>query len=692
MLTMAQAVEVIERALRPFAGKPGAKTLAALGVVREIDRLAVRRAIYTTLRGLGYEVKGAPLVIEGSTTVWSLAKVLVAKSRKVRAKDAVRRIGGGGMEHRPIGSSVFEKGGSAVSGGRRSESAGGLRLSLHPGGNLATLGNGGGVRSPRPGWNLPDVPVQKTVVKKVVAKKAVAAKKAVSKAVASTVTVTATPHVEFGEEPTKGTRYPLEVFLNQEAAEAGSEVQGVAVTVPSSVKSCRIEVWADASSHFVVEGLGSDSHVMLSVKTGVSDRLPCVLRMLGGAKAEKAKGLPMFVAFFLRYNGRPCGKVMRYLEMVDGRLRWRLKPEPAIRAVAGALLPRSETAAALVVEHGARRADIAVEVLRTEANDGRQFRLHCVTKQGEWTGAWNLPMATSDLVNAYVESVMDTEEGGLVAALDGAGLNLWKALKNNAPAAAKLIVDALAAGAKTMSVISEEAFIPWELMVPELTDKDRSLGTRLQLGRWVTGEYIAPPQRIPMQTGYIVAPTTSSLKSLAGEVKFLKKQLHPGVEVRPANRVGLNKELGKKARDVVHFICHGKSEVLQKLILEGTDELDSSAVLGMRGVRKGFTARPLVFLNACEVGGQRLSLDGAGGFAHAFIELNAAAVVAPLWAVEDEAAGLVTTSFYTDVLKGVPLAKALQRIRQRAYSEGATMDSFAAYCLYGDPLAVAVTE
>jgi CHAT domain-containing protein len=109
-------------------------------------------------------------------------------------------------------------------------------------------------------------------------------------------------------------------------------------------------------------------------------------------------------------------------------------------------------------------------------------------------------------------------------------------------------------------------------------------------------------------------------------------------------------------------------------------------------VRKGFMARPLVFLNACEVGGQRLSLDGAGGFANAFIELNAAAVVAPLWAVEDVAAGLVTRSFYKDVLKGVPLAKALQRIRQRAYSKGATMDSFAAYCLYGDPLAVAVTE
>jgi hypothetical protein len=229
----------------------------------------------------------------------------------------------------------------------------------------------------------------------------------------------------------KGTRYPLEVYLDQQAAEAGSVVQGVAVTVPASLKSCRIEVWADVSSHFVMEGLGADSHVMLSVKTGVSDRLPCFLRMVGGTKAETAKGLPMFVTFFLRYKGRPCGKVMRYLEMVDGRLRWELKQALPMSAVAEGLPPRSGRVAAMVVEHGARRADIAVEVVRTEANDGRQFRLHCVTKQGEWTGAWDLPMATSDLVKAYMESVMDTEEGGLVAALDGAGLNLWKALKNS---------------------------------------------------------------------------------------------------------------------------------------------------------------------------------------------------------------------------------------------------------------------
>jgi CHAT domain-containing protein len=87
-----------------------------------------------------------------------------------------------------------------------------------------------------------------------------------------------------------------------------------------------------------------------------------------------------------------------------------------------------------------------------------------------------------------------------------------------------------------------------------------------------------------------------------------------------------------------------------------------------------------------------LALDGVGGFANSFIELGASAVVAPLWPVEDKAAVEATTSFYTEALKGKPFAKALTTIRKRAYEGSQPRDSFAAYCFYGDPLAVGVTN
>jgi hypothetical protein len=134
MLTMAQAIEVVGRALRPFAKKPGVKTLAALGVVRGGDRLMVRRVIDAELRGLGFEINAALLVIEGSSTVRSLAKVLVAKSTKLGAagRNEDRGDRWRKMEHRPIVSPVFEDAGAG--GG-----PGGIRwtgerlLSLHQG-------------------------------------------------------------------------------------------------------------------------------------------------------------------------------------------------------------------------------------------------------------------------------------------------------------------------------------------------------------------------------------------------------------------------------------------------------------------------------------------------------------------------------------------------------------------------------
>jgi CHAT domain-containing protein len=100
-----------------------------------------------------------------------------------------------------------------------------------------------------------------------------------------------------------------------------------------------------------------------------------------------------------------------------------------------------------------------------------------------------------------------------------------------------------------------------------------------------------------------------------------------------------------------------------------------------------FKGGPLAFLNACEVGGQVSALDGVGGFANSFIQLGASAVVAPLWAVQDKAAFCVTQTFYPQALKGVPFAKIMQQIRTKAYDE--VIDSYAAYCFYGDPMASA---
>jgi CHAT domain-containing protein len=234
-------------------------------------------------------------------------------------------------------------------------------------------------------------------------------------------------------------------------------------------------------------------------------------------------------------------------------------------------------------------------------------------------------------------------------------------------------------------------------MVPNSTPYDAGdpLGITLQMGRWITGRYIAPPQKVRLQSLFVISPTTSELTCADDEVKFLletlKERWTPGDRLSPATVSGINKGLEASSRDVLHFVCHGESGVLQTLILETPEKLTSAMVLALKGFLSAFKSHPLVFLNACKVGGLTPGLDGVSGFATSFMKLGSSAVIAPLWAVQDKAALQVATVFYNAIFTGIPFARVFQEIRKRAYSGDAPLDSYAAYCFYGDPLAVAVT-
>jgi len=156
-----------------------------------------------------------------------------------------------------------------------------------------------------------------------------------------------------------------------------------------------------------------------------------------------------------------------------------------------------------------------------------------------------------------------------------------------------LIWNALEKSARTMSVISEEPYIPWELMVPykTLPNPRKPLGVELQLGRWITGNYKSATQHIPMKSAYIISPKTSGLASAALEVAFLTQQLKPqfdpGAPVSPTIFDGVDEGLAGPPRNVVHFVCHGKSAALQTLDLDAPDTLDCSQVRTLKGFSGG---------------------------------------------------------------------------------------------------------
>jgi CHAT domain-containing protein len=168
--------------------------------------------------------------------------------------------------------------------------------------------------------------------------------------------------------------------------------------------------------------------------------------------------------------------------------------------------------------------------------------------------------------------------------------------------------------------------------------------------------------------------------------------------VDPVSVEVLDSTLAEQPVALLHFVCHGKEvpeEAEQVLFLEeregALEELSVTMAKGLRGLKEILDrGRPLVFLNACELAGQVPALVSARGFAPAFLGLGARAVVAALWSVDDGVAFRVAVRFYRKLVRD-PLARpaeVLRELRARAYG-GATagVDSYAAYCFYGDPLA-----
>ena len=328
-------------------------------------------------------------------------------------------------------------------------------------------------------------------------------------------TIECTPQMEIQTELIQKKAYRMRVFVNRGPIAEGSEVERVRVEVPHDLREFPLQVWLDCSSHFDVEDVSDPPIVKVNTETATSDELGFTLKVL--TTTDKS---PMFVSAFFRYNGRPSGKITRFLEWADDVLRWKKfavaeetadQDEMWKEFLTGSegreeevVLPNADAEPSVAVETEGIPADIRVEVLRAKVNNGKDFTLKCYTPQGKWEGDWNLPMVSKDLVNTYMKNFMADKGEARIASLEGAGMDFWDALPDDE--VRELLLLALEKGAHTMSVISEEPYIPWELIVPyrDLDNTRKPLSVELQMGRWITGNYQAARQRISLKSVPVV--------------------------------------------------------------------------------------------------------------------------------------------------------------------------------------------
>jgi len=244
---------------------------------------------------------------------------------------------------------------------------------------------------------------------------------------------------------------------------------------------------------------------------------------------------------------------------------------------------------------------------------------------------------------------------------------------------------------KTIQFITDEPFVPWELMRPRDGDDTLDfLGIQHAVGRWVLTESCRMEQELDVE----------HIAVFASDYKGTGQNPLPGALEEREHLVG---RWGAQASDVevdpileffrnggpqvAHFACHGEVDTadpdLSKLLTVPSGELIPADLDGLDESHIG-DCKPLVFLNACELGGAGNVLSVVGGWPKSFTRAGAAAFIGTLWAVNDEEAHEIGKEFYDRAFDDAAptVGEVMQAIRAQWETRGLTR---LAYVLYGDP-------
>jgi CHAT domain len=524
--------------------------------------------------------------------------------------------------------------------------------------------------------------------------------------VAKRETLRRTPHMDLSKEDPllPGDEFEVSVYADETAARRGELSEDFVIDAPADVLEFPVTVHLAATDHFEIKGSQSQE-IVIKRNESKSDSVKFSLEVVATPTAVRAGTI---VAAF-EYNGRPCGKVTRSVA---------IKPKAA-----GVMA--ADTGASPVVADQPTASDVGSEGPRMElypnadqpdmtitivnpSNDGRNFDVIVTSplletyKKGV-KGLWALKDVSSEIVRGYFEEFTkdNLTDKKRLDSLNGAGEELFKSTPEHFRKAFWQIIDDKLP-LKSIFVVSQEPFIPWELMIPSRVNKDgeddtrEALGATYAIGRWTCGDNVSPSQRLTVQQSQVIAPdypgtTPKKLPKAQEEADFVRTKFN-GKSISPAAYPVFDAAMQTSTATLLHFVCHGAAQtpVAQQIYLE--DGLVSSVQLG--GNKAFRTAcrknRPFIFLNACEVGRPQPALVGVGGFAQTFIERGATAVVAPLWSVKDNLAYEVAMKFYQTLYDHPDrsFADIVREIRAKAYdSTAGAEDTYAAYCFYGDPLA-----
>ncbi len=238
----------------------------------------------------------------------------------------------------------------------------------------------------------------------------------------------------------------------------------------------------------------------------------------------------------------------------------------------------------------------------------------------------------------------------------------------------------------TIQIISDEPYIPWEILLPFQKKEGRSetetgfLCQRFTLSRWLAGPQCG--DKLPLLKAVLVTPP-SELRWVQAEAEAIKKI--SGLSVIPITEKQPLEEFFQKGQaDIVHFACHGAFQAQNpghSVVLLGNRTLTPDDIVAENC--NFAIVQPLVFLNACDSGRQGIGLTNLDGWAKAFLEAGVGFFIGSVWKTDDHLAYEFASAFYTQLRAGDSVGEAMKKARLAAFMRGDA--SYLSYTLYANP-------
>ena len=243
----------------------------------------------------------------------------------------------------------------------------------------------------------------------------------------------------------------------------------------------------------------------------------------------------------------------------------------------------------------------------------------------------------------------------------------------------------------TLLLLSEEPHVPWELALvdsPQFSNAPPFLAAQTALGRWILqphSDQISPSYVAKQRPFAVVVGHYKGKNALPGAIAEATElaSRYDAVTIQARLRQLVQCLGGQPPSRVLHFALHGvyaPGTGSDGLYLEDDNFLEPLVIRGASLIHV-----PLVFLNACELGTGSQSLGAYAGTAEAFISAGATAVIAPLWAIDDDEARSIAIGFYKSVFVGAAVGDVLADVRG-GFNEHAAVATRLAYQFFGHPL------